>query len=69
MDLTFGNCCTKMVVPNENKANDNRRRWRKKEKERSTYSSSVITNGFVPYSSNQNLTEGHHSAVLVCHLN
>jgi len=38
-----------MVVPNENKGNDNRRRWRKKE-ERGTYSSSVITSGFVLFS-------------------
>jgi len=39
-----------MVVPYENKAKDNRRRWRKTEKERNTYPSSVITTGFVPFS-------------------
>jgi hypothetical protein len=38
-----------LVVPNENKVNDKRRR-RKKGKKRSTYFSSVIRSGFVPFS-------------------
>jgi hypothetical protein len=38
-----------LLVPNVNKENDKRRR-RKKGEERSTYFSSVIRSGFVPFS-------------------